>query len=639
MALDPMQAVLPLNGMASDNDGCSTLLRCFANILVNGLRQGGGVGDIMEKESWDSPKSAQRMGYDFAFFALVNIIFLNILFGIIIDTFAELRDDKRKKEEDMNSLCFICGLGADVFDNEGIGFRRHVHVEHSMWMYLYFMHHLRRKDESEYTGQESYVQERVVDSDLSFFPHHRALCLKSEKDYSKDADRIGVESPLQEETPKGAGSGSSPREGGGPITAKTKGDGAQSPGSNALNVHDELSQLKDNLLQGMSHLSDEIALLRSQGPSYDPTIAGRSLMTESSLTSNPNAAPRRRRHQSLLTNSSSLTLAGVRSRNSGETPSNNGSLTSAPPEAEAAASSYLRHELAQLQKRYGDLSAEKSKLVQELFTAQQELNSAKGEVAKLEQDIRSMSEDLHHAPSRDLCSNGSGVFERTLKMEEEYFQECHPPPPLPLKPMASAFLLVASKEAASQTDPIQPVRVATTDACVNTTLVELDSSTCASPELDRALQCNATPLRVPSLTFALSPTDHIRDDGVTSLHSDLQNLSLATSASAATIADLRVRVRQLENSLRTEKESVLAQEMELTDLRHNRVLQQHQNERLRQNVSLTEAELQEYKLRYAQLQKYVAEEIPKYWEGVIQGIIEQREAQRRGPRPRDRSQL
>ena len=77
------------------------------------MRQGGGFGDKTTDEPyyWDN-----RGRYYLSFlikicsFALINIIFLNIIFGIIIDTFAELRDEKNRIDSDKKNICFICGL-------------------------------------------------------------------------------------------------------------------------------------------------------------------------------------------------------------------------------------------------------------------------------------------------------------------------------------------------------------------------------------------------------------------------------------------------------------------------------------------------------------------------------------------------
>lgn len=43
---------------------------------------------------------------------MVIIIVLNLIFGVIIDTFADLRSEKQKKEEILKTTCFICGESA-----------------------------------------------------------------------------------------------------------------------------------------------------------------------------------------------------------------------------------------------------------------------------------------------------------------------------------------------------------------------------------------------------------------------------------------------------------------------------------------------------------------------------------------------
>lgn len=55
------------------------------------------------------PLFAARVIYDLLFFFMVIIIVLNLIFGVIIDTFADLRSEKQKKEEILKTTCFICG--------------------------------------------------------------------------------------------------------------------------------------------------------------------------------------------------------------------------------------------------------------------------------------------------------------------------------------------------------------------------------------------------------------------------------------------------------------------------------------------------------------------------------------------------
>eukprot|EP00667_Euglena_gracilis_P000043 EG_transcript_43 len=164
-----------------DDEGeevCTNLAQCFLFTLMVGLRQGGGVGDVMRKSKLTDTKYQIRMVYDFVFFMVVVVILLNIIFGIIIDTFAELRDQRQKVEEDTRRRCFICGVDSDTFDRHiRGGFEYHVTKSHNMWHYLYFIHHLQRKPVDEYTGQESYVQAKILAKDMTFFPLGKSMDL------------------------------------------------------------------------------------------------------------------------------------------------------------------------------------------------------------------------------------------------------------------------------------------------------------------------------------------------------------------------------------------------------------------------------------------------------------------------------
>ena len=51
-----------------------------------------------------------RTAFDFSFNFILVIIMINIVSGLIIDTFGALRDQDQEKNRDKKSNCFICGL-------------------------------------------------------------------------------------------------------------------------------------------------------------------------------------------------------------------------------------------------------------------------------------------------------------------------------------------------------------------------------------------------------------------------------------------------------------------------------------------------------------------------------------------------
>jgi len=91
---------------------CHSLFHCFISTLNFGLRAGGGIGDALPSNSYFNESKEVyylRALNDLSFMMIIIVLFFNIIFGIIIDTFAGLRDEKATMEDDMRNVCFICG--------------------------------------------------------------------------------------------------------------------------------------------------------------------------------------------------------------------------------------------------------------------------------------------------------------------------------------------------------------------------------------------------------------------------------------------------------------------------------------------------------------------------------------------------
>ncbi|XP_066247239.1 inositol 1,4,5-trisphosphate receptor isoform X4 [Euwallacea similis] len=156
---------------------CDSLRMCIITTLNQGLRNGGGIGDILRAPSNEESLFVPRVVYDLLFFFVVIIIVLNLIFGVIIDTFADLRSEKQQKELILKNTCFICGLNRSAFDNKTVSFEEHIKREHNMWHYLYFIVLIRVKDPTEFTGPESYVSSLVKSLNLDWFPRLQAKSL------------------------------------------------------------------------------------------------------------------------------------------------------------------------------------------------------------------------------------------------------------------------------------------------------------------------------------------------------------------------------------------------------------------------------------------------------------------------------
>lgn len=173
-----------VQGDDSPDQKCHSMMTCFVYHLYQGVRAGGGIGDVIEAPDGDDYE-VYRIIFDITFFFSVIVILLAIIQGLIIDAFGELRDQLLTVASDMESNCFICGIGKEVLDKVPRGFDTHVQKEHNLANYMFFLMHLINKPDTDYTGQETYVWELYQRRCWDFFPVGE--CFRDQSEEEADA--------------------------------------------------------------------------------------------------------------------------------------------------------------------------------------------------------------------------------------------------------------------------------------------------------------------------------------------------------------------------------------------------------------------------------------------------------------------
>jgi len=166
---------------------CDSVYSCFLYSVNLGLRNGGGIGDSMALLELDDPKFGAKLIFDISYFMLVNIVSLNIIFGIIIDTFAELRDAQNTRDDDLINVCFICGYGRDVFEKEGISFDKHIKFDHNPIQYINFLIYLRQKPQDEFDGTEEFVYTQYIKRKTNWVPIGNTNFIRLDEDDDTEA--------------------------------------------------------------------------------------------------------------------------------------------------------------------------------------------------------------------------------------------------------------------------------------------------------------------------------------------------------------------------------------------------------------------------------------------------------------------
>ncbi|EAR93357.2 MIR domain protein (macronuclear) [Tetrahymena thermophila SB210] len=156
---------------------CDDLWQCFSMIVDMTFKNDGGFVGILNRQSSDYQGWSlnYRAVYDFMYAFFVSLLLIEILSGIIIDTFASLREHQEEKNYDILNYCIICGQDRQSYDKIQLskGFTHHYKYIHNIWHYVYYIAYIGDKEKTEYTGIESYVSSQLIQSDVQWFPNNR----------------------------------------------------------------------------------------------------------------------------------------------------------------------------------------------------------------------------------------------------------------------------------------------------------------------------------------------------------------------------------------------------------------------------------------------------------------------------------
>jgi len=154
---------------------CKTLIFAFLNALDNGLRARGGLGDSAKRISFLKNKHHYllRLILDDFFFIFIVIIMIDMVFGIIVKSFDELRYRNQKFHSDKKNHCFICHSHRNTLEKMRKDFNEHTKKTHNVWNYVEYMILLKFKDIHDLNAVNQYVRAKMDRKDISWFPTYK----------------------------------------------------------------------------------------------------------------------------------------------------------------------------------------------------------------------------------------------------------------------------------------------------------------------------------------------------------------------------------------------------------------------------------------------------------------------------------
>ncbi len=141
-----------------------------------GFRIEGGIGDfLVQKFSFERTPGlyAGMFFYDCVSFIIINILMRELVFGIIIETFRDLRMEEQHHEHDKHYICFICGVTKDELEKDRVDFFNHRNVDHNPWNYINYMIRLKFSDPQDLNAINSYTLEQIEKKYITWMPLYK----------------------------------------------------------------------------------------------------------------------------------------------------------------------------------------------------------------------------------------------------------------------------------------------------------------------------------------------------------------------------------------------------------------------------------------------------------------------------------
>ena len=151
---------------------CLCLSFCFMTNFDAGIRARGGAADQMIRISFERNDNLYyiRIIYDISYFLICIIIMIDLVFGIILGTFSDMREKERKYDSDKINNCFICHITRETVEKRKEDFKFHRDKKHYLWNYVDYMIFLKFSETHELNAMNSFARHNLDMKSICFLP-------------------------------------------------------------------------------------------------------------------------------------------------------------------------------------------------------------------------------------------------------------------------------------------------------------------------------------------------------------------------------------------------------------------------------------------------------------------------------------
>lgn len=164
---------------------CHTAMSCFVMMFYKAVptKKTPGFGTATNRGVGGEPAFMLRLAFDLAWF-FWGFILSKVLTGLILSTFGALRKAAAARDAQLKNVCFVSGLARAAYGDLALErpaptYDELVQTTQNHWEYVNMVLHLMKKNPSEYTGCETFVQACLDAGDLRWVPAKTSYAIQA----------------------------------------------------------------------------------------------------------------------------------------------------------------------------------------------------------------------------------------------------------------------------------------------------------------------------------------------------------------------------------------------------------------------------------------------------------------------------
>lgn len=114
------------------------------------------------------------------FFIINTLLVLNMINGIVINAFTDIREQNEELLTEATKKCFLCSVSEDTFQKKNLSLAKHIKDVHKLKAYINYLIGILMTPDKDLDDFGEYLKKQMINKELKIFPIGRCMNLEND---------------------------------------------------------------------------------------------------------------------------------------------------------------------------------------------------------------------------------------------------------------------------------------------------------------------------------------------------------------------------------------------------------------------------------------------------------------------------